>query len=264
MLPHAVLRPGKFFLRGNREWWEQDHLMEESETRYANISENIYREQEGITGMQNGNQVPLGNATSEPGCTFCQRSEIANILQETPSFLLAADHAPLVEGHLLVIPKRHYACYGDVPDSLDEELFAIKADLRRFYAQFYAPVVFWEHGVFRQTVFHAHLHCFPWGNLGYDVKSNIHNALVNAQEDIRSWYHARGHYFYLEDEEVALLFAPEMDRYMHIVQQVFQKGLAARGGPVRMRSPQQRIAEGRPMIETVTARWQEFRQQEVK
>lgn len=213
--------------------------------------------------MQNGNQAPLDRATTRPDCAFCQRSEVTDILKETPHFLLAADHAPLVEGHLLVIPKQHYACYGDVPAALDEELFAIKDELRQFYAQFYAPVVFWEHGVFRQTVFHAHLHCFPWGDLEYAVDSNIHNAVVSTQEDIRSWYHAQGHYFYLEDEQVALLFAPEMDRYMHIVQQVFQKGLAARGGPTRMRSPQQRYLEGRPLIEATRASWLAFQQQEL-
>ena len=156
--------------------------------------------------MQHGTQTPLESATQRPNCTFCQRSEVADVLKETPHFLLAADHAPLVEGHLLVIPKDHYACYGDAPTTLDEELFAIKDELRQFYTQHYAPVVFWEHGVFRQTVFHAHLHCFPWGNLSYDLESNVHNAIVTAQEDIRSWYHAQGHYFYLEDEEIALLF----------------------------------------------------------
>lgn len=214
--------------------------------------------------MQYGNQAPSTDVENQADCAFCQRDKVTDILKETSHFLLAADHAPLVEGHLLVIPRQHYACYGDVPASLDAELFALKDELRQFYARFYAPVVFWEHGVFRQTVFHAHLHCFPWGNLEYDIASNVHNAIVGQQEDIRNWYHAQGHYFYLEDEQVALLFAPEMDRYMHIIQQVFQKGLAARGGPTRMRPPQQRYAEGRPLIEAVTARWQEFQQQEVK
>lgn len=214
--------------------------------------------------MQHSHQAPLENALNQPDCVFCQHNNITDILKETTHFLLAADHAPLVEGHLLVIPKQHYACYGAVPVALDEELFALKDELRQFYTQCYAPVVFWEHGVFRQTVFHAHLHCFPWGNLEYAVDSNMHNAVVSAQEDIRSWYHAQGHYFYLEDEEVALLFAPEMDRYMHIIQQVFQRGRAARGGTRQVRSSQQRYEEGRPMIEATTAKWQTFQQQHTK
>jgi diadenosine tetraphosphate (Ap4A) HIT family hydrolase len=213
--------------------------------------------------MQNGNQVPLEYAAKQADCTFCQRTEISDVLKETAHFLLAADHAPLVEGHLLVIPRQHYACYGDMPASLDEELFALKDTLRRFYASFYSPVVFWEHGVFRQTVFHAHLHCFPWGRLEYDTTSNIHAAVVARQEDIRTWYRARGHYFYLEDEQHALLFPPEMDRYMRIIQQVFQQSLAVHGRPVRARSAQQRYAEGRPLIEATVSRWQRFEQQEM-
>lgn len=211
--------------------------------------------------MQNSNQTPLDDAHYQPECVFCQHNKITDILKETEHFLLAADHAPLVEGHLLIIPRLHYACYGDVPALLDEELFALKDELRHFYARFYAPVVFWEHGVFRQTVFHAHLHCFPWGNTEYDVESQMHTAIVSEQEDIRSWYHAQGHYFYLEDEEVALLFAPEMNRYMHIIQHVFQRGRARIGDTRQPRPSQQRYEEGRPFIEATTARWREFQRQ---
>lgn len=214
--------------------------------------------------MSNGNHASGEKAPTRPDCAFCQRETITDVLKETSHFLLAADHAPLVEGHLLVIPRQHYACYGDVPPSLDDELLTLKEELRLFYARFYAPVVFWEHGVFRQTVFHAHLHCFPWGNLEYDVESNVHTAVVTEQEDIRAWYHAQGHYFYLEDEKMALLFAPEMDRYMHVIQQVFQRGMATRGGPRQVRTSQQRYSEGRPLIEATTARWHEFQQQRVK
>src|ERR1700758_3244505 len=128
--------------------------------------------------MQNGSGFSVPAPPRDPNCSFCNPGELACTLYETPHFLLAADHAPLVEGHLLIIPKQHYACYGDVPAPLDEELFALKEEMRQFYTRFYAPVVFWEHGVFRQTVFHAHLHCFPWGDLEYDVDSNIHNAVV--------------------------------------------------------------------------------------
>ena len=212
--------------------------------------------------MQNGPQAPLKASARQPDCAFCQRSQVTDILYESAHFLLAADHAPLVEGHLLIIPRDHYACYGDVPPGLDEELFGIKNILREFYEHYYAPVVFWEHGVFRQSVFHAHLHCFPWGNLAYDIASNIHSAVVNRQEDIRSWYHGQGHYFYLENEQVALLFAPEMERYMYVMQQIFQKGMAAMGHAPQYRTAQQRQDEGQPLINATLAQWHAFLQQQ--
>ena len=136
--------------------------------------------------MQNGSHVSLNAETNTIDCAFCQRSDIAgNILKETPAFLVVADHAPLIEGHILIIPKHHYACYGEVPAELDAELLALKSEVQVFFAQYYAPAIFWEHGVFRQTVFHAHLHCFPFGNTDYDIAERLHNLIVHSQDDIR-------------------------------------------------------------------------------
>src|SRR2546425_4414487 len=155
--------------------------------------------------MQNGSQASPGK-----DCAFCQRSEIDHILKETTHFLLAVDHAPLVEGHLLIIPKQHYSCYGEVAATLDAGLAELKQDVQHFFAQYYAPVVFWEHGVFRQTVSHAHLHCFPFGETVYNLEKELHSVIVRSQEDIRAWYTTQGHYFYMDDTRTALLFSPEM------------------------------------------------------
>src|SRR5579864_8803574 len=127
--------------------------------------------------MQIGSNVSFDGESNGTDCAFCNRTEVTHILKETPRFLLAADHAPLVEGHILIIPKSHYTCYGDVPGTLDEELLALKNEVRQFFARYYVPPVFWEHGIFRQTVFHAHLHCFPWGETGYDLHENLHHEI---------------------------------------------------------------------------------------
>lgn len=211
--------------------------------------------------MQNGGHVFLDAGANAIECAFCQHSAISYILKETSNFLLAADYAPLVEGHLLIIPKRHYTCYGDVPAALDAELFALKHEVRQFFTAFYAPPVYWEHGIFRQTVFHAHLHCFPWGMAGYDFSEGLHNMVVTSQEDIRQWHASRGSYFYMEDANAALLFAPEMERYLGIVKNVFWRGIASRGGRVAWRSPQQRYEEGAPLIQAMIEKWHAFQRQ---
>lgn len=210
--------------------------------------------------MLNGSNVSLDAESNGTNCAFCNRTEISYILKETPNFLLAADHAPLVEGHVLVIPKQHYHCYGDVPAQLDEELLALKSEVQQFFTQSYAPVVFWEHGIFKQTVFHAHLHCFPWGISGYDLNEQLHNLKVSSQEDIRQWYTTQGHYFYMEDVNIALLFAPEIDRYLGIVKNVFLRGIVARGGKVEWRSPQQRYEEGAPLIKATIDKWRSYQE----
>jgi diadenosine tetraphosphate (Ap4A) HIT family hydrolase len=211
--------------------------------------------------MQNGSGFSVDAELSDPNCPFCNHKEITHILKETPRFLLAADYAPLVEGHILLIPKSHYTCYGDVPDNLDEELFALKCEVQQFFTRFYALPVFWEHGIFRQTVFHAHLHCFPWGETGYDLNEGLHNEIVTAQEDIRRWHAQRGQYFYMEDSSVALLFAPEMERYLGVIKNVFRRGIALRGGKVEWRSPKQRYEEGAPLLQATMARWQQFQRE---
>jgi len=211
--------------------------------------------------MQNGSGFSVDAELFVPGCSFCNYNEITHILKETPRFLLAADHAPLVEGHILIIPKSHYTCFGDVPGKLDAELLALKHEVLQFFTRFYAPPVFWEHGVFRQTVFHAHLHCFPWGETGYDLKEGLHNEVITAQEDIRGWHLQHGQYFYMEDGSVALLFAPETERYLGVIKNVFVRGIALHGGKAVWRSPQQRYEEGAPLIQAIMEKWQLFQQE---
>ena len=211
--------------------------------------------------MQNGSGFSVPAPLRDPNCAFCTPGELAYILYETPHLLLAADHAPLVEGHLLIVTRDHYPCYGAVPAALDDELSAIKQLTRDFFTRFYDPPVFWEHGIFRQTVFHAHLHCFPWGTIEYDMSAGLHGEVVISQDDVRRWYAERGQYFYLEDPVVALLFPPEIERYSRVIRNVFLRGMTLRGGKAELRPPEQRIAEGRPHIQAVIEKWQQFQQQ---
>lgn len=206
--------------------------------------------------MQDGSFPSFGAEASGTSCTFCQRSDFAAyVLKETPAFFIATDHAPLVEGHLLIIPKHHYACYGAIPAELDAELFALKREVQEFLGRYYAPVVFWEHGIFRQTVFHAHLHCFPFGAIELDLSQDLHDIVVHSREDVRRWYAEQGPYFYVENAHTALLFAPETEHYFQVIRSVFAQGVASHGGRAVPRSPEQRRKEGGPLIKATIARW---------
>jgi|SRR5581483_2153604 len=215
--------------------------------------------------MQPGGNISKDAETSHTDyCTFCHRNGIASyILKETPTFRIVADHAPLIEGHLLIMPRKHFACYGDVPAALDAELSTLKREVQDFFEQFYAPAVFWEHGVFRQTVFHAHLHCFPFGETEYQPAEALHDLVVKSQEDIRAWYASRGHYFYMEDASNAFLFAPDLEHYFHIIQKSLWAGVSARSKQKKWRTPQQRQEEGKALIKALATNWHRFQQQEV-
>lgn len=212
--------------------------------------------------MQSGRPTSLDAEVDRAHCAFCQPSTLARyILKETPNFRLVTDHAPLVEGHLLIIPKNHYSCYGDVPKTLDEELFALKDEVKPFFETYYSPVIFWEHGVFRQTVYHAHLHCFPFGPIDYGVDEKLHTRVIQSQDDIRAWFDADGPYFYMEDKVNALLFKPEVDTYMKIIQEVLWRRANSKNGRREWRSPQQRMEDGRPLIQAIKTNWHEFQEQ---
>lgn len=68
------------------------------------------------------------NASPQSTCIFCRivagESKAHKIL-ETPDFLAILDAFPVTEGHALILPKKHYKTFFDVPDSELPGLFAL-------------------------------------------------------------------------------------------------------------------------------------------
>lgn len=197
-----------------------------------------------------------------PKCAFCDRVTLRGILHQTDHFLLLADHAPLVEGHLLIIPREHFACYGTVPAALEAEWLALKRTVAEFLGHCYRTPLFFEHGVFRQTVYHAHLHAIPLGAESFRVDELlVHGGrLVVVPEDVRAWYAEHGQYYYIEQPgpdgqaASAAVFPPELDRYFKALTM-----LRNAAGRVETWAPQplRRLASG-PKVAALTTAWQEY------
>lgn len=199
----------------------------------------------------------------QPNCVFCRREDLAAaILTETEHFYLLADHAPLVEGHSLLVPKAHYACYGAIPAELDAELLALKRRVADFLTTAYRAPAFFEHGVFHQSVFHAHLHAMPFGELAlppalFAPTDGAHAA--SSREDVRRWYADHGHYFYLETprpdvERIAAVFPPDEVRYWQVLaalRHATQRHTAWHPQPVRR-------VTSRPLMRSLRDKWLAF------
>ena len=212
-----------------------------------------------------------GAPARDPGCPFCRRADLELTLTETPSFYLLADHAPLVAGHLLIVPRAHYACYGAAPAMLDAELQGLKRMVRAFLSEVYQAPTFFEHGVFRQTVYHAHLHAMPFGSVSWDLLGMAARAggiPSGGQSDIRAWYANRGQYFYLETPgdstraepqaaPQAALFPPEMDIYRQALGTLHQL-TSEHGG---WSPPQLRYATREPKLRALAQAWSAWRAQ---
>ncbi|WP_214072575.1 HIT domain-containing protein [Mucilaginibacter sp. dw_454] len=88
------------------------------------------------------------------------------ILYENEYFVIIPDISPIVEYHVLIIPKLHYQSISEIP--IDSDIYI--ADAREFIKNLYLDmpdkeVIFFEHGSCNITgsacINHAHLHCLP-------------------------------------------------------------------------------------------------------
>src|SRR5262249_29841836 len=166
------------------------------------------------------------------------------------------------EGHLLLVPREHYACYGALPPQLEAEFLALKRRVAGFLGNVYHVPVFFEHGVFRQTVYHAHLHAIPFGavNFGVHALAASDGWLVSALGDVRAWYEERGHYFYIEQpphEEApaeAAVFPPEETRYFAVLGML----RAVAGRLEGWRPAQERRANGHAKVLSLAEAWRRF------
>jgi diadenosine tetraphosphate (Ap4A) HIT family hydrolase len=196
--------------------------------------------------------MPAPSATVS--CVFCDASHLSTVLTETANFRVVADHAPLVAGHTLVIPKEHFACYGAVPATLDAELAEVRARMTAFLTEAYGAVSWFEHGIFHQTVFHAHLHAMPFSSVTPSVVRDptIEHHPIASRDDVRAWYAAHGPYVYLEEPDgAASIFAPREDHYFHVLRTLRERT------PDRdfWLPPTQRYVEGQPKVQALVERW---------
>jgi diadenosine tetraphosphate (Ap4A) HIT family hydrolase len=208
--------------------------------------------------------MALDNPTSlrSPDCVFCDASSLSHVLAQTDHFLVVADYAPLVEGHTLIIPRDHYPCYGALPLELEPELVEVKRRVARFFRTHYRPAVFFEHGIFHQTVFHAHLHAFPFGpvNLRLFELAHPEGRPVGGLADLRAWYNERGHYFYLEQprqperELEAAVFPPEEERYFRVLRTIREQTESI----ASWRPPALRRMQGTAQVQALARAWTEF------
>ena len=101
-------------------------------------------------------------------CIFCRiaRKEIkADIVYEDDSFIAFLDINPDVEGHTLVLPKKHFTTLLDMPNTLGNEMLeAIKKVSLKLIKDGKAEgfnVIFNNYKLAGQEVPHVHAHIIP-------------------------------------------------------------------------------------------------------
>jgi len=106
--------------------------------------------------------------TNKPACIFCQiakREIVSQIIHESDNFIAIKDVNPIAEGHMLVIPKKHFVTLLDIPNKLGYELLEfckkVSSDLLEKKLGDGFNLIMNNLEPAGQFVMHAHIHIIP-------------------------------------------------------------------------------------------------------
>jgi diadenosine tetraphosphate (Ap4A) HIT family hydrolase len=106
----------------------------------------------------------LEQSLRKPGCPFCYPSDDL-IVEGDASFMALYNRAPIVQGHLLVVPKDHASSIFELSESACRDLISFSRRITREMLRAYGKSDFdWllQQGVAAgQTVEHLHIHIVP-------------------------------------------------------------------------------------------------------
>lgn len=97
-------------------------------------------------------------------CIFCDKEKLEPIVVYEDDVVMAfMDIDPINEGHVLLIPKKHYLDVDEMPDEILTHLIIISKKIVAALKEIYLPdgySILQNGGIFND-VGHYHLHIFP-------------------------------------------------------------------------------------------------------
>ena len=143
------------------------------------------------------------NSRHQSYCKFCNldyHNDIINtVILESNNFKVIPALGQFVEGYLLILSKSHFYSIGGIPNSLADELIAIKNEVDSLLKLHYSKPIFFEHGASSSgfkagcCIDHAHIHAIPakidllpYLLTSYNLEriNNINKMLNFGQRDI--------------------------------------------------------------------------------
>lgn len=87
------------------------------------------------------------------------------VVASTRNFIVLPTLGPVTEGHILVLPKRHFRAVADIDDELIRECEEIVGWMKHVLNSQYGSCVLFEHGTRNSDVgcgiYHGHIHAVP-------------------------------------------------------------------------------------------------------
>jgi len=133
-------------------------------------------------------------------CAFCDAHDATygHVLKETEEFRVVCDPYPLIEGHILIIPKRHIACIGACSIGAFREFMTLYTEVGKFLQKNYGALSSFEHGDIGHSVPHAHMHLLPCEVSEKSVipEGESHLEPLMGMAALRSLFAQRNHYLF--------------------------------------------------------------------
>jgi ATP adenylyltransferase len=168
---------------------------------------------------------------------FTEREFFNQALLESSHFKVLPSLGSLVEGWLLIVPKKHFICFGALESpNLYQELDELVAEVCSIVEREFGDYIIFEHGpsqlnsVVGCGVDHAHLHIVPMTvDLMLESKRHISNCVWNKAEGIestRAFFNRNENYLFIQDNDRSCFIATAPQ----IPSQTFRKIIAEKLG----------------------------------
>lgn len=103
----------------------------------------------------------------------------------------------LREGHLLIIPKKHFSCLAEYSAELLAEFQDVYSNVSDFLISHYGSVASFEHGIWGQSVYHSHVHLLPFGGSPEEIIPEGKFRKIERWHDLQeSFKKEGGHLFF--------------------------------------------------------------------
>ena len=162
-------------------------------------------------------------------CVFCDRTKFEErLIGECEDFWKIATLGQISDGgYVLLTPKRHVSCVGDMEKSEIDLLASKEKKMGIVLSREYKTrhIAFFEHGIVGQTVKHAHLHFIPEKlSITKRIKKDFPDseiASINSWNELRKLYKEKQKpYLLWRDADLETLVCwnpPAPPQYLRIV-----------------------------------------------
>ena len=110
---------------------------------------------------------------------FCQQDKIKeDILHQTENFFVKVGIGIVTPGHVMIISKKHFPSFADLPETLNQELEQLKAQLKEKITSLFAAPFLIEYGNCGSIV-HAHIHFIPKKGESYEIQDIMEEMIYS-------------------------------------------------------------------------------------